>query len=263
MSQHRRNGVSNAYANRTPCIKHTRVYPGISQGSRRHFIHSACEYTDGAYPCRYSHTAFNAKRVVELGRKNPASSRPTIVQLEYGQGYERYTSHDSLDSGWDVRVNGRNHATGRRWDLPKALLLAELSLGITFKGAPDRQYEKKQSMCLDRQRRSGCQRGDNECKFDHNILDSRRFVSLARAFSGHDEYGDWNYLSVECHISRDGDGDGDGVVWTMVMKPDAFKDLGENDPLRKKMPTNQISLSGSDLLDVLNRLEDFVGLGKK
>ncbi|EEB92281.1 hypothetical protein MPER_09235 [Moniliophthora perniciosa FA553] len=226
-------------------------------GSMRHHTWSSCEYTDSNWRCRYSHTVFNTKRVVELGKKNRALSGSAIVKLEYGHGFERYGTYEGTDSGWDVTVDGRDLARGKRRNLPKSLLLAELSVGITSKGAPDHQYEKKQSMCIDRQKSAGCTRGVN-CKYDHDIMDSERLESLATAFSGRDSgFETQDFLTVECHISGT---EGDAVIWKIVMKPDAFRGVKTNNPLKAKIPTNQIVFDGDDLLDVLNRLEDFVGL---
>ncbi|ESK83107.1 hypothetical protein Moror_6055 [Moniliophthora roreri MCA 2997] len=258
MPQHS-SAVSDEYANRTPCIKHSRVYAGEARGSMRHNTYSSCEFTDRNFRCRYSHTAFNTKRVVELGRKNDALLGSVIVKLEYGYGFERYGAYEGPDSGWDVTVDGRDLARGRRRNLPKSLLLAELSAGITSKGAPDHQYEKKQSMCMDRQKSAGCPRGVN-CKYDHDIVDSTRLESLATAFSdGNPGYDTRDFLALECHISGT---DGDAVVWKIMMKPDAFRGVKANDPLKAKIPANQIVFDGNDLLDILNRLEDFVGLKK-
>ncbi|KAK7039265.1 hypothetical protein VNI00_010170 [Paramarasmius palmivorus] len=256
----RPSAVPDEYANRTPCIKHTRVYAGEARGSMRHDTWSSCEYTGGNFRCRYSHTVFNAKRVVELGKKNAVF--PSVVTLEYGHGFERYGTYEMDSDGWDVKVNGRDLAHRRRYNLPKSLLLAELTLGITSKGAPDHRYEKKQSMCTDRQQPTGCPRGI-ECKYDHDILDAKRLEALGQALShGADSAFDTrDYLTVECRVNGE-TCDTSTVLWTISMKPDAFKGVKANDPLKLKIPANRASMSGNDLFEVLNRLEDFVGLRK-
>ncbi|ESK89670.1 hypothetical protein Moror_8588 [Moniliophthora roreri MCA 2997] len=219
--------------------------------------HSAVSDEGGSGLHETSHMEL-LRRVVELGKRNPALLGPTIVKLEYGHGFERYGMYDGDDSGWDVKVNGVDLASGKRYyNLPKSVLLAELNLGITSKGAPDRQYEKKQSMCMDRQKSSGCRRGVG-CKYDHDIMDSKRLESLATTFSGGDpQFETRDFLTVECYISGM---DGDAVIWKIVMKPDAFRGVKATDPLKPKIPTNQIVFDGNDLLDVLNRVEDFVGI---
>ncbi|KAG2004938.1 hypothetical protein CC2G_003444 [Coprinopsis cinerea AmutBmut pab1-1] len=247
----RPSAVSDDYAGRTPCIKHTRVYAGVSRGSMRHDTWSSCEHTSGNFTCRYSHTVFNLKRVIALGRRGLTEGL-RVVSLEYGHGFERYGAYESPDSGWDVKVDGRNQVAGRRRDLPKSLLLAELAVGITSKGAPDVQYEKKQSMCTDQQKPAGCPRGAG-CRYDHDILDSRRLEALAWKRRGPAPvFETRDYLALECHLNAQSDS---SVTWKILLKPDAFRGVKVGDPLRANFSSGQLLVAGGDLFELIHHLE--------
>lgn len=67
--------------------------------------------------------------------------KKTLVQLEYGHGFERYGSYECDGSGWDVKLDGEVVSNGGRTpDLPKAVMLAERSQQLRRKGDPDVCY---------------------------------------------------------------------------------------------------------------------------
>ncbi|KAF8073322.1 hypothetical protein FPV67DRAFT_1736479, partial [Lyophyllum atratum] len=204
------------------------------------------------YVCKYSHTILNTKRIVRLGKNSPIFS----IRLEYGYGFERYGMCDGWTDGWDVFVNDINLGSAgydeKTYNLPKSLLLAEHKLGIkTFNPSTDKANVRKvQSICRSNHDRGFC-RFKNGCRYDHDLIDSRRLERLVRwADEGMSPHRD--YMSVECRVEG---GVGRATpTWRVTLKPYAFAKLG--------LGSNRIeeTYEGGDLLGVVRRMERVVGL---
>ncbi|KAF5346604.1 hypothetical protein D9758_013480 [Tetrapyrgos nigripes] len=237
--------VSNDYAARTPCKKHMMEYTGQATGSMRWSTYSDCEYRSLNYSCRYSHHIFNTKRILKLGNG--------IIRLNYGYGFERYGGYDDQKSGWDIKLDDKILCSDgqKTWDLPKSILFAELTQKITWKGAPEVQYEKKQSLCPDYQK-GLCSRG-SQCRFDHDLVDERRLQKLVRWPVDHIGT-EGSYMTVECHNT------GSSVRWKITLNPDAFEKLNKNDPIARTIPPRPFSREGSVLLDLIREMEKIVGI---
>ncbi|THU85732.1 hypothetical protein K435DRAFT_685020 [Dendrothele bispora CBS 962.96] len=202
------------------------LYNGVAQGSRRHRTYSHCEYTRSNY-CRYSHSIFNLKRILKL------VSLPGVIRLNYGHGFERYGSYETTRSGWDRTLQICSDGQEANYNLPKAILLAEKNRSLTWVGAPEVQYEKKQSLCQSYQN-DRCKYGP-QCRFDHDLDDGNHLEKLARWVV--DDFSTYNYLTVECHRDlHEGIGPrprNAGVHWKITLKPNAFKKFKANDPIAK------------------------------
>ncbi|KIJ65293.1 hypothetical protein HYDPIDRAFT_88995, partial [Hydnomerulius pinastri MD-312] len=211
---------------------------------------SACEAKHYTFNCKFSHTIFNAHRVIKLGGGN----LDFHVKLDYGYGFERYGAYEDWRSGWDVTVNGKVYASGgnhvKTYNLPKSLLWAESQMGLKHKGDPDVTYEKVQSLCKAHYQGSGCQRAG--CRYDHDLMDAARTEKLARwCAAGTDDY---EYMTLECRAT------GGRIQWKITMKPDAFKQLRVTDPIARTIPARPFSLEDENLLDLVKRVEGMVGL---
>ncbi|KAF8073325.1 hypothetical protein FPV67DRAFT_1477363 [Lyophyllum atratum] len=241
--------VPDEYAARTVCSPHSRRCTKSFLGR----FYSDCEGRPvHDYVCKYSHTILNTKRILRLGinDKSPNFS----IRLEYGYGFERYGMYDGWTDGWDVFVNDLNLGSAgydeKTYNLPKSVLLAEHKLGMkTFNPSADKADGKVQSICRNTHDRGFC-RFKNACRYDHDLIDSRRLERLVRwADEGMSPHRD--YMTVECRV------EGGAPTWRITLKPDAFAKLG--------LGSNRIqeAYEGGDLLGVVRRMEQVVGLNLK
>ncbi|KAI0785748.1 hypothetical protein C8Q75DRAFT_308124 [Abortiporus biennis] len=237
--------VPDEYARRSVCRNHLKVYDGVARGSMRIHTWSNCEYRSMKYTCRYSHTIFNSKRILALG--------DGIIHLNYGYGFERYGAYENTRDGWDIEHNGVvlcSDGIGANFDLPKALLFAELQRGRTYKNAEPVLYEKKQTLCPAYQ--TGVCSYGSKCRFDHDLIDARRLEKLVHTTDLERGFDTFNFLTVECQISAG------KSHWKITMKPDALQISSKNgQPIQTMphIPTAPFSREGDDLLQVIRDLE--------
>ncbi|GLB41285.1 hypothetical protein LshimejAT787_0905000 [Lyophyllum shimeji] len=240
---------SDEYAMRTACRDHSRTYTKELRGPLRGHFYSDCEARFG-HRCMFSHTIFNTKRVLKLGGK----SQNFVINLNYGYGLKGYGVLDACDSGWEVTVNREElwfcSSTGKRRDLPKALLVAEHCLGMTAKGDRDIKYQKVQSICTAHYDRSSCRRPD--CRYDHDLVDAKRIEHLGRWPP--QDMPNYDALSVECRVT-------DGrPMWKIILKPAAFATLSPTSPTARTIPPRPFSYEDEDLLKVVRHMEGIVGV---
>ncbi|KAJ7625149.1 hypothetical protein B0H17DRAFT_1288256 [Mycena rosella] len=103
--------VSDAYAARTPCLKHYHVFPGEARGSMRHHTYSECEMTgpSGA-SCRYSHDIpVYAKKQSMCLQHGSASGCPRGANCPY--------DHDLIDGERIQGLAKHNGGQGMTADL--------------------------------------------------------------------------------------------------------------------------------------------------
>lgn len=62
------------------------------------------------------------------------------------------------------------------------------------------------------------------------------------------------YLSVECKVTES------HAAWKITMKPDAFAHLSPTDPIARIIPPPPFSYEDDDLLTVIRRMEETLGL---
>lgn len=118
------------------------------------------------------------------------------------------------------------------------------------------QYEKKQSLCVDHERRpGGCTRGATQCRFDHDLVDSERIEKLVRSplHSSLAWHCDSDYLTVECRVIS-------GVArWKIILKPDAGLKNYKH-PVAHGAPPLPTSHEGTSLLEVIQYMEGALGV---
>ena len=106
-----------------------------------------------------------------------------------------------------------------------------------------------QSLCQAHHERNACQRQD--CKFDHDLVDSARIEKLARWTGG---LGDYDALTVECRVVEG------RTTWKIVLKEAVFAKLKATDPIARHIPSKPYSYESAELLDVVRHMERVVGL---
>jgi len=112
------------------------------------------------------------------------------------------------------------------------------------------QYPKLQTLCPSDYRDLACRSAN--CRYDHNLVDSKRIEQLACpqwAYSGMDMV---DYLSVECRV-RDG-----RATWKITLKPAAFAKLQPGGQSARIVPPRPFSYEDEDLLNVIRHMEGVV-----
>jgi len=245
--------VNEEYAARTACRDHSKICTKELRGSISRSFYSDCEARRLYGGCKFSHTIFNTQRVLKLG----AGSENFVVELRYGYGFERYGSYEGWSSGWDVIVNGRDLGSGgsdeKTYNLPKSLLLAEHRLGTKARGDPEVNYGKVQTICKANDDHGACNRPD--CRFDHNLVDSKRIESLVR-WPNQSQTPDHEYMAIECRV------EGGRAVWKITLKPDAFVKIPPGGSIARTLPPRPFSHEYQDLLGAIRHVETVVGLTK-
>ncbi|KAF8135819.1 hypothetical protein EV363DRAFT_1159509 [Boletus edulis] len=247
--------VSDEYAARTACRDHTLINTQPLRGSLRGQFYSLCQKKRFDGGCKYSHTIFNVNRVHKIGNRDGRKSY--VVHLDYGYGFERYGGYEGWYGGWEVRVPegsgyppSKNVGHARVYDLPKAFLLEEARTGLRAAGDTLTQYTKVQSLCRAHHDLNGC--GRQDCKFDHDLVDSARIQKLARwAPWGTNDY---DALTVECRVVEG------QTTWKIALKEAAFAKLKATDPIAGCIPSRPYSYESVELLDVVRHMERVVGL---
>ncbi|KAF4618873.1 hypothetical protein D9613_009656 [Agrocybe pediades] len=243
--------ITKDQAAKTVCREHLKENTTPLRGSLRHNWYSQCEATSATrstWSCKFSHTVINIERITRLGKQ----AEEFTVSLDYGYGFERYGSYEYCRSGWDVEVNGVKYRSGgsmmKVYNLPKSIMLAEGKLELP---AYSPSSGKIQAICKFFDSDRGCNRDD--CKFDHNVIDTKRFENLVR-WGAQEISPDYEYLSVECRTT------GGKPTWKITMKPDAFKKLTDSDEMAKKLPPRPFSRQNENMFTLLKEMEGVMGI---